>query len=436
MPFPLPCWKQQSGTGPNVIHELFGWPHCCWANDAASRHATVGFPTSTKRQQMTPTSTTVRSSEWEHALSEPLLELEHVLSTLGRSDVAVDGRPADQAMVALRLSGLLGVVVPADFGGMGLDCTVANTVLTRVARLDPSVAILLYIHYGVVLRILQWGTGAQHDIYLNGAASGNCLMAAAWSETGRTSTEATATTATPTAKGAWLLEGEKTFTTATGIADVYLVLANVVSNSTGSDAADGVSAGNALFVVDGANPGVRPLAILELVGMSRSSTGSIRFAGCKLSAESALGTPDATLAIMRYPQHLGLTLGAIGLGIAAKAMDTVSEHITANRWKLTDRQRHHFFRMVCGLEAIRGLVERCGQPDADGDEDLALIAKAYASEGAETVCRDAQHILGSASLMATNPLSILQQDARSVGLMGPNNDACGVIVTNHLLERE
>jgi alkylation response protein AidB-like acyl-CoA dehydrogenase len=335
-------------------------------------------------------------------------------------------------MIALRLSGLLGVVVPQDFGGMGLDCAVANTVLTRVARLNPSVAILLYIHYGVVLRLLRWGTAAQHDVYLNRAANGNCLMAAAWSEPGR-STHSAATAATPTPEGTWLLEGEKTFTTATGIADVYLVLANVVSNSTETATADGGSARNALFVVDSANPGVRPLAILELVGMSRSSTGSIRFAACKLSAESALGTADATLAIMRYPQYLGLTLGAIGLGIAAKAMDTVSEHITVNHWKLTDRQRHHFFRMICRLEAIRGLVERCGQSDAEGDEDIALIAKVYASEGAEAACRDAQHILGSASLVATNPLSILQQDARSVGLMGPNNDACGVIVTNHLL---
>jgi alkylation response protein AidB-like acyl-CoA dehydrogenase len=383
---------------------------------------------------MTPTSTTVRSPEREHALSEPLLELEHVLSTLGRSDVTVDGRPADRVMVALRLSGLLGVVVPSDFGGMGLDCTAANTVLTRVARLDPSVAILLYIHYGVVLRILQWGTGAQRDVYLNGAASGDCLLAAAWSEPRRTSTEATVTTATLTADGTWLLEGEKTFTTATGIADVYLVLANVVSNTAESDAADGGSVRNALFVVDGANAGVRPLAILELVGMSRSSTGSIRFAGCKLPADSALGTPDATVAIMRYPQHLGLTLGAIGLGIATKAMDTVSEHIAANHWKLTDRQRHHLFRMVCRLEAIRSLVERCGQPGGDGNEDLALIAKAYASAGAETVCRDAQHVLGSASLMETNPLPALQQDARCVGLMGPNNDTCGVIVTSHLRE--
>jgi alkylation response protein AidB-like acyl-CoA dehydrogenase len=90
--------------------------------------------------------------------------------------------------------------------------------------------------------------------------------------------------------------------------------------------------------------------------------------------------------------------------------------------------------MVCKLEAMRSLVARAAASGGEDGGEIALIAKVVASEDAETVCRDAQRIVGSSSLMAMNPLSALQQDARGVGLMGPPNDVCRGLVTARLFE--
>ena len=366
------------------------------------------------------------------AVCASLPDLEPALQTMaGAMDrKRSDGMPADVAIAALRQSGALEAIVDERRGGAGLECRVANEILARLAEGDASLAILLYIHYGVVMRIVDWGTDSLHADYLRNAVNEKHIMAAAWSEPGAGAGKAgIATEAVLSSDGAWILNGHKTWTTGSGLADLYLVLANV-RRETLSERVDGEGAAPAqgLFLVESTGDGVRSHGPHDLAGMRTSATGSVSFENCILPAEALLAAPELTAQIMRHPQQRGLTLGAVCVGIADRAVQMARRHMESRRTYERDVDRERLFRMTGRVEAIRALVSSVADAE-DRSGELSLIAKVVGSEGAEAVCRDAQRIVGTDSLMATHPLSAMQQDARAVGHMGPPNDVCRDLVT-------
>ncbi|MDL2082237.1 acyl-CoA dehydrogenase family protein [Streptomyces sp. GXMU-J15] len=368
------------------------------------------------------------------SITPGLPELSEVLAAL-RAEAGDDsgGRPSDALLEALRTAGVLRLPIPVEYGGMGASWGDTNGVIAALARADASVGIIVFLHYAAVSRIIAYGSDEQRRRFLTAVARDGRIFASSWSEPGTDAAKQNiSTTATSRADGGWELDGAKTFTTGAGVADLYLVLART-GEEEGAQGSYGRT-NQGIFVVDSARPGFAVEGILDLSGMRRSATGLIRLSGYQAEAGDVLTRSRVTPDAIGHPHTLGLTLGAVALGVAEEAHDIAVE--VGRRRMLLDSPlyRHHIFELGSQLAAVRGVVESTTGERGDRTSP-ALTAKVFGSETAETICRTAQGMAGSAAFSRNHPLNRLAQDARAITLMGPPNYLCRELVTARMAQR-
>lgn len=358
------------------------------------------------------------------------LGVDELLDVLEKHAAAADeaGRPAPEVLAALRDSPLPGLVVPKSHGGAGADALESNRMIARIARHDPSTAIIAFQHMAVCSRIAEWGSDSQRAELLPKLASGEWLAASAWSESGAGAAKKNLSTiADELPGGGWTVSGGKAFTTGAGITDIYLVLAQSTP-VTDDDSAYG-SGGQSFFLVPATNPGIEPDLSLDLVGMRASATGFVELKDCRLGPEALLGPRDAASTIIAGVRQSGATLGAVSAGIAEAAWDLGFQ--AAQRKSLLDLQavRHRMVDLRGQVESARALVERAGRRDGTDPGEVTLYSKIHASQVAEEVVASVARLLGSTGYVVTNPINRMARDARAVALMGPTNDLSRELVS-------
>jgi alkylation response protein AidB-like acyl-CoA dehydrogenase len=371
---------------------------------------------------------TVDELQFDEPLRKELIDtLQRVANTT--SDTRM---PLPEALAAVRGCGVLGLAVPAEYGGMSRDAASVNRVVRDIARVDASMAIILFQHFAVSARIVDWGNEEQKNALLHQVASGKCLLASAWSESGAGADKRRiATRAQRQLDGGWLLDGAKSFTTGAGIADLYLVL-----TQSGEDTGESTSygaAGQSFFLVEAENPGLVPTDVLDLVGMRTSATGFIELRSCRVGAEALLGPEGEAARIISTVRESGATLGAVSVGIAEAALEILLEH--AHKRSLTSQQavRHRIVDLATRIEAARAIVERSGRKDSDDPGMTTLYSKLFASTVGESVVAEVHRMLGSTGFVRTHPINRLGHDARAISLMGPTNDLCRELVSAQCL---
>ncbi|MEU9835003.1 acyl-CoA dehydrogenase family protein [Streptosporangium sp. NPDC048047] len=377
---------------------------------------------------------------------EPGPVLETLLHSAART--AVSGWPDEQALAELRRSGLLATAVPVEYGGAGGDAATVNSVVERVARVNPSVAIILFQHFAVTMRVVEWGSAEQKAALLPAFASGECLAASAWSERGAGAAKKNiSTTGVRTPDGRWRLNGAKSFTTGAGVADIYLVLATTAAahdDRSGEDAQgvrngqdarngqdvhagqDGLygSAGQSFFLVRGDNPGLEVDRSLDLAGMRGSATGFVNLRDCEVPDEDRLGPLGQAPAIIAAVRETGATLGAVSVGIAQAALDIAIDHARRPGPLGTQAARQRLAELSAQVEAARAIVDSAGRRLSATPGTVTLQSKLFASATAEQVCLEVARMLGSTAYVVGHQLNRLIADARAVALMGPTNDLC------------
>ncbi|MEE1929413.1 acyl-CoA dehydrogenase family protein [Streptomyces sp. TRM 70351] len=338
----------------------------------------------------------------------------------GPADAA--GELPGEVLAALRSSGILGAAIATEYGGHGGDAVLTNRLVEQVAAADPSVAIILFQHYAVSARISEWGTPGQCARYLPELASGAWIAASAWSESGATADKRNLATTAVRADGGWVLDGAKTFTTAAGLAQVYLVLAQS-ARPTRTASAYG-SDGQTFYLVEAGNPGLTADTGTDLVGMRASATGFVELTACHVADSAVLGPVGDAVRIIAGVRESGATLGAVSLGIAESAYQLALAH--ARRRGLAGAQavRHRLVDLGARVAATRALVDSAGRRDTSAPGDTTLHSKLVASQLSEEVVTEALRLLGSAGYLRDHALNKLARDVRAVGLMGPTNDLC------------
>ena len=142
--------------------------------------------------------------------------------------------------------GLLGVVVPEELGGAGLDATSLALVVEEVARADAGTSTAIAVQNGLVASpILRAGTRAQQEEWLPRIAAGDIFGAYALTEPDAGSDTASLRTTATARDGGWAVSGSKMWITNGGFADLFVVFAR-----TGEAGAKGISAG-IVVVCDG-----------------------------------------------------------------------------------------------------------------------------------------------------------------------------------------
>jgi hypothetical protein len=229
------------------------------------------------------------------------------------------------AIKKLGAVGLMGVIIPSDYGGAGLGSVDYALAIEELSAVDGSVGLTVAAHNSLgTNHIFLAGNEAQKRKYIPRLASGEFLAAWALTEPGSGSDASSART-TATKKGdRYVLNGNKTFITNGHFADVAVVIA-VTEKSKGTH---GLSA----FVVEKETNGFKAGKKENKLGLRASDTSELIFADCEIPEENLLGAEgEGFIDAMRVLDGGRISIAALSLGIARGALDAALSYVKQRR---------------------------------------------------------------------------------------------------------
>jgi len=309
--------------------------------------------------------------------------------------------------------GFLGLPIPEEYGGAGIDNVSFAIAMEEIARASGSIAITLDAHVSLACEaILQFGSEEQKRKYLAPLARGEKLGAFALTEPEAGSDAAAIKTRAVLSGDEWVLNGQKVFITNGSIADVVVVAA--VTDPTKGHR------GISNFIVEKGTPGFRPGRDEEKMGLKGSVTSQLFFEDCRVPKENLLGKEGEGFKQFLIVLDAGrIAIGAMAVGLAQAALDAsiayAKERVQfgqpiakfqAIQWMIAD--------MATQLDAARLLVYRAAWLKDRGMRFTreAAMAKLFASEIAERACHAAIQIHGGYGYTKDYPLERYYRDAR------------------------
>jgi len=309
--------------------------------------------------------------------------------------------------------GLMGMTVPEEWGGAGIDNVAAALAVEEIAAGDGACSTIVSVHNSVgCLPILRFGSADQKERFLKPLARGEKLGAFCLTEPGAGSDASAITTRAKRDGNHWVLNGTKQFITSGSSADVAIVFA-VTDPDAGKK---GISA----FIVPTDNPGWKVARVEEKLGLRASDTCQILLEDLRLTPDLMLGEEGRgyNIALANLEGgRIGIAAQAVGMARAAyeAARDyarerksfgkAIMEH-QAVAFRLADMktQIHAAHLMTLDAAARRDRGEPCLTE--------AAMAKLFASEMAERVASDAIQIHGGYGYLADFPVERIYRDAR------------------------
>jgi len=337
--------------------------------------------------------------------------------------------------------GFLGMLIPQEYDGLGLDMLTYLYVLEEIAWGDPSVAVSMSVHNSLPTQtLLRHGTAEQKDRWLKPMARGEILGAFSLSEADAGS-DAAAITAQAVRDGdGWRLNGAKMWITNGASADVILMMVRT------DDPQDRMGPkGIGAFLVPTGADGYIPGKKERKMGLRGSETVAATLQDLYLGPEHLIGEPGQGF---RYALEaleggrLGIAAQAVGIAEAALdyARDYAEQRVQFGRsisrlqgiqFKLAD--------MATRVEASRGLLYRAAL-SYDADEPrkrkLSSMAKLHASETAMWVARQAVQVFGGYGYSREYPVERLFRDAKVTEIYEGTSEIHRMIIARELyLER-
>lgn len=232
---------------------------------------------------------------------------------------------------------------------------------------------------------------------------------------------------------AWVLDGQKTFISNAGLADVYTVFA-----STDPDAG---TRGISCFLVPADTEGLRFIG--PQIMSEPHPLGEIAFEECAVPDDHLIGEAGQGFKLgMMTLDRLRPTVAAAACGMAARALEEALDHSTAREQfgqKLADFQliQEKLGRMAIDLAAARLLTYRAAWEKDGGAERITLeasMAKAFATEAAQRIVDDAVQIFGGRGVLAESPVDRLYRAVRALRIYEGTTEIQHMIVARQLLE--
>jgi acyl-CoA dehydrogenase family protein 9 len=239
---------------------------------------------------------------------------DEILKNYPPAELEAKGTLPDALLQAMRESGFFGLSVETRYGGQGLNLHEYLRVVEGMVKLDISIAITFLAHLSIGIKAIQlFGTEDQRQKFLTPAASGKMIFAYALTEP-RVGSDARhiETTALASPDGAhYILNGQKTYITNANFAGGMTVFARLDPNRPGFMGA---------FIVETDREGVVVGKEMPKMGLTASSTASVRFENVCLPAENLIGSPGDGFRIAMTV----LNYGRLALSAASTALMSVS----------------------------------------------------------------------------------------------------------------
>jgi alkylation response protein AidB-like acyl-CoA dehydrogenase len=366
-----------------------------------------------------------------YRLSEDQQRIVHQAAEVADKSIAPHAERVDrlgvfpvESITALADTGLLGLTVPAAFGGMGQGLRPAAALLDDMARRCASTAMVYLMHMcGIAVYAAAGGKTAS---YLRAAAHGRHLTTLAFSERGSRSHFWAPVSRAATSAGIVRLNAEKSFVTAAGHADGYVVstLAEGATRPTEST----------LYLVLRTDAGLSVAGVWQGLGMRGNTSAPMTLVNVAVKADRALTEPgkglDMMLSVVLPVFQIGSA--AIAVGIAEAAVQATARHLTSTRFdhlntSLADLPtlRARLAEMRIETDRARAhLVSVLDSIEAPGPETqlFVLESKAAATETAADVTELAMRVCGGAAFAGAYGLERLYRDARAPIIMSPTSD--------------
>ena len=340
--------------------------------------------------------------------------------------------PHDELEVLAQM-GLLGMLVPPQWGGAGLDYLSMAVALEELAAGDGAVSTIISVNNSVVCGpLLQFGNDLQRERFLKPLASGSKLGCFCLTEP-QAGSDAGAIKTRATRKGNhYLLNGSKQFITSGKNADIAIVLA-VTDPEAGKR---GISA----FIVPTDTAGFTVTKVEDKLGQHCSDTAQIVFDHCRVPLANMLGAAGDGYKIALANLEAGrIGIAAQSVGMARAAYECAlrySKERESFGKKIFAHQAVAFrlAEMATQIEAARQLVWHAAALKDAGEPALkqASMAKLFASEMAERVCSAALQTLGGYGYLSDFPIERIYRDVRVTQIYEGTSDIQKLVISRAL----
>jgi alkylation response protein AidB-like acyl-CoA dehydrogenase len=331
--------------------------------------------------------------------------------------------------------GFMGVLVPEEYGGSGLDYVSYAVIVEELNRGDASVGITMWAHNSLCTNhIALFASPAQKRQWLPRLASGEILGAWGLTEPGCGSDAAALTTRAERRNGGWVLNGSKAFITNASVSGVAVVMARTDP----AQRARGISA----FIAPRSTPGFRAGTPYRKLGLHASDTAELIFEDAALPAEALVGERgEGFVQAMQVLEGGRIAMAAMAVGIGQAALDQAVNYM---------KQRSAFGRPLAEFNGLQGMLA-----DIATEIDVARLltlraawlkdagrpamhaaakAKLFASEAAMKAATKAVQIHGGAGYITEFPVERIFRDAKLTEIGEGTSEIQRMVIARELLK--
>lgn len=329
--------------------------------------------------------------------------------------------------------GLLGMLVPEEYGGSRTDTLAYLLAIEEVACADAAVAVTMSVCNSVCCwPIAEFGSEALKRKVLPSLASGETLGGFGLTEPGAGSDAGSLKSTARRDGDFWVLNGEKAWITNAGYAGWFVVVAR-----TNPEAGKrGLSA----IVVPADAPGFSVGKPEEKLGLRSSNTAQIYFSDCRVPCENLLGEEGQGLKIaLSTLAHSRLGIAAQAVGIHRRALELAVEYARDRVQFGVPIAQHQAIQfkiaqIATELAAARALTHAAAALEHTPQAGrLAAQAKVYASEAANRACQESLQIHGGNGFHDDYEISRLYRDVRVTTIYEGTSEMQRMVIARDLL---
>jgi len=331
--------------------------------------------------------------------------------------------------------GLLGIRIPEEYGGSGMDTTSYAICVEEVARVDGSIALTVASHNGLGTgHVLSFGSDELKRRYLPKAVTGEWLAAWALTEPGSGSDSAALRTTARRDGAGWIINGTKTFITQGSVGGFCVVLARTNPEAPKQR---GITA----FVVEHGTPGFTASKHLLKLGCRASDTAELTLEDVRVSDAQRVGEIDQGFSdTMRILDRGRISIAAMALGLGYGALEKATAYakerkafgkpiadFQAIQWMLADAKAE--------LDAAALLTYRAAWIADQGRKhtEEAAMAKLFASEAATRACNSALQVHGGYGYVREFDVERHLRDVKLCEIGEGTSEVQRMVIAKHLI---
>ncbi|MDP6593432.1 MAG: acyl-CoA dehydrogenase family protein [Candidatus Marinimicrobia bacterium] len=346
-----------------------------------------------------------------------------------------DSRFPEEIVTKMVDLGLMGIPIPEQYGGAGMDHVAYATAVYEMGKVCASTAITIAAHTSLgTTPILLVGNEEQKKKYLPPLASGETIGAFGLTEP-EAGSDAGATKTTAVLHGnEWVINGGKIFTTNAGVAGILTITAVVIE--------DGEQKGIGAFIIETDNPGLRIGPAEKKMGWKASDTRQLFFEDLRIAKDNLLGSPkEGFKTFLKTLTGGRISVGALSVGTAEGAYEAALKY--SHEREAFGKQIHKFqsvgfklANMATDIEAAKLLVYQAAKRYDRGENTIkeAAMAKLFASETAVRTTTEAIQVFGGYGYIKDYPVERYFRDAKVLTIGEGTSEVQRLVILREILK--